>query len=32
MDADRWRQISAALRAGQGRGTAAPNASIDPAL
>ncbi len=31
MDTDRWRQVSAALRAGQGRGAAAPNASIDPA-
>lgn len=28
MDADRWRQVRAALRAGQGRGAVAPNASI----
>ncbi len=30
MNAERWREVSAALRAGQGRGAAAPDASIDP--
>jgi hypothetical protein len=31
MDEARWREVSAALRAGQGRGAAAPNAAIDQA-